>query len=327
MTFMYKTHSNYVAALAALGFGIVGSLAATAANAEGFPSKPVELVIPFAQGGGTDQVGRIFAEYAEPHLGADIFVSNRTGGSGAVGFSYGANADADGHFITMIVTTLAAGPHTIDGYPVSYEDFKPICLLSAPPAVFAVHPESGIDSLAALVEKAKAEPGELVFGTAGPGSNTHLTGAAFATQADIDIRFMPHKGSGPALTAAYGKHIDVAIADKAEVTPWHKDGRLDVLTVFTDDPKAGLDGVPLATDEDYRVDIGSFRGIGAPKGTSAEAMNVLVDACRRTTEDPDFIDHMKRTGTEIYALFGEEFGDWLQNKHESFGEAAEAAGL
>ncbi|WP_022726772.1 Bug family tripartite tricarboxylate transporter substrate binding protein [Fodinicurvata sediminis] len=318
-------HGSYMAALAALA--LTGSLAVTAANAESFPSKSVELVIPFAQGGGTDQVGRIFAEYAERHLGGDIFVSNRTGGSGAVGFSHGANAEADGHVITMVVTTLAAAPHTIDGYPVSYKDFEPVCLLSAPPAVLAVHPESGIDSLTALVEKAKAEPGELTFGTAGPGSNTHLTGAAFATQADIDISFVPHKGSGPALTAAYGKHIDVAIADKAEVTPWHNDNRLEVLTVFTDDPKAGIDGVPLATDEGYSVDIGSFRGIGAPKGTSPEAMEVLIDACRSTAEDPDFIAHMERTGTEPYVLFGEEFGSWLQNKHEAFGEAAKAADM
>jgi tripartite-type tricarboxylate transporter receptor subunit TctC len=311
----------------ALAFAVMAlSVAAPAATSAEFPSKPVELVIPFAQGGGTDQVGRIFAEYAQPHLG-EIFVSNRTGGSGAVGFSYGAQAKPDGHVITMIVTTIAAAPHTIDQYPVDHTDFEPVCLLSAPPAILAVHPDSGIESLEDLVKKAKEAPGKLTFGTAGPGSNTHLTGAAFAKQAGIDIRFLPHKGSGPALTAAYGKHIDVAIADKAEVTPWHKDGRLKVLTVFSDDPKSGIEGVPLASEAGYKVDIGSFRGIGAPKGTPPETMKVLIEACRATSKDEKFVEHMQKTGTEIYTLFGEEFGEWLAKKHKSFGEAVEAAGL
>jgi len=315
--------AGYAAALAvvALSFG------ATPAMSENFPTKPIELVIPFAQGGGTDQVGRLFAQYAEQHLGGDIYVSNRTGGSGAVGFSYGAWADPDGYVITMVVTTLAAAPHTIDQYPVSHLDFEPVCLLSAPPAILATHPDSEIQSLEDLVTKAQAEPGRLTFGTAGPGSNTHLTGAAFANQAGIEVRFVPHQGSGPALTAAYGRHIDIAIADKAEVMPWHTDGRLKVLTVFADDEDIGIEGVPLAASQGFNVDIGSFRGIGAPSGTPAEVLEILVDACRETVEDPDFIQHMENTGTELNALFGEEFGTWLADKHVAFGEAAEAAGL
>lgn len=323
---MTSIHNHRGASAIAMAALLLGATT-TAAVADEFPSKPVELVIPFAQGGGTDQVGRLFAQYAQPHLGTEIFVSNRTGGSGAVGFSHGARATPDGYVITMVVTTLAAAPHTIDGYPVTHEDFEPVCLLSAPPAIFAVHPDSGIESLADLVERAKAEPGSLTFGTAGPGSNTHLTGAAFAAQAGIEVRFVPHQGSGPALTAAYGRHIDVAIADKAEVTPWHNDGRVKVLTVFSDDPEAGFEGVPLATAEGYNVDIGSFRGIGAPRGTPPEVMDVLVNACRDTVEDSEFVARLEATGTEPYALFGEDFGAWLANQHNSFGEAVEAAGL
>lgn len=310
-------------ALAALALATTVSAVAAAE----FPAKPVELVIPFAQGGGTDQVGRIFATYAEPHLGTEIVVSNRTGGSGAIGFAYGAMAKPDGHTLTMLVTTLAAAPHTIAEYPVSHENFEPVCLLSAPPAILAVNPDSDVRSLDDLIAKAKAHPGELTFGTAGPGSNTHLTAASFAQQAGIDVRYVPHKGSGPVLTAAYGGHIDVAVADKAEVTPWHKDGRLRVLTVFTDDAKNGIEGVPLAAAEGFNVDIGSFRGVGAPKGTPPEVLSVLVEACRQTVADEAFVEHLEKTGTEPYALFGDEFGVWLANKHKSFGEAVEAAGL
>lgn len=323
MRLTHLTGAGKALALTGLALG----LGVSATQAADYPQKPVELVIPFSQGGGTDQVGRIFAQYAEPYLGTEIFVSNRTGGSGAVGFSYGAAAKPDGHVITMVVTTLAAAPHTIEQYPVSHEDFAPVCLLTAPPATLAVHPDSGIDSLEDLIAKAKAEPGKITIGTAGPGSNTHLIAASLAEQAGIDVRYVPNKGSGPALTATYGKHIDVAVADKAEVAPWIADGRLKVITVFTDDPANGIEGVKLATESGFNIDIGSFRAIGAPKGTPQPVLDVLVETCRKTAADPKFVEHITKTGTEPYVLLGEKFGAWLANKHQAFGDAVKAAGL
>lgn len=317
------TRAGKALALAGVALGL-GTAAVQAAD---YPQKPLELVIPFSQGGGTDQVGRIFAQYAEQYIGTEIFVSNRTGGSGAVGFAYGAAAKPDGYVITMVVTTLAAAPHTIAQYPVSYKDFEPVCLLTAPPAVLAVHPDSGITSLEDLIAKAKAEPGKITIGTAGPGSNTHLIAASLAEQAGIDVRYVPNKGSGPAMTATYGKHIDVAVADKAEVAPWMADGRLNVITVFTDDPANGIEGVKMASESGFNIDIGSFRAIGAPKGTPPAVMETLVEACRKTSEDPEFVEHITKTGTEPYVLLGEKFGTWLANKHKAFGEAVKAAGM
>lgn len=313
---MRRTH---FAAIAAIGLGLA---AVPAAAEDAFPAKPIEVVIPFAQGGGTDQVGRAFAQFAKPHLGVDLFVSNRTGGSGATGFAYGAQAKPDGHVITMTVTTLVSAPHTIKGYPVTYRDFKTICLISAPPGVLSVHKDSPFKTLQDLVAFGKANPKKLTFGTAGPGSNTHLIGAAFASKAGIEVRYVPHRGSGPVLTATFGKHVDVAVTDKAEALPWLQDGRLRALTVFTGDADSGLAGVPTGKAAGFDMDIGSFRALGAPKDTPEPVMAKLVDGCRKTAADKAFIEFLEKTGTEINTRFGADAAAWIKQQDDLFGEAA-----
>lgn len=302
------------------------AVATVPAVAADFPSRPVEVVIPFAQGGGTDQVGRALAEYMQNHLGGDMYASNREGGSGAVGFRHGADAEPDGHVITMLVTTLTTAPHTIEGYPVTYADFEPICLISAPPVVMSVKADGDIQSVEDLVAKAQEGGRTLTFGTAGPGSYTHLAGVAFTQAAGIEGRFVPHQGSSPVLTATYGGHIDVALSEAAEAMPWNADNRLKTLAVFDDSPVPGLDA-PTAQDQGYNVQVGAFRGIGAPRGTPSDTMGILIEACRATTEDAAFQDHMATLGVEVDPIFGEDFGSWLAGQHETFASAAEAAGL
>ena len=287
----------------------------------------IEVVVPFAQGGGTDQVGRAFAEFARPHLDADTFVANRAGGSGAIGFRYGADGPQDGSVITMLVTTLTTAPHTIDGYPVSYSDFEPICLISAPPVALSVQAGAGIASLDDLVAEAEARGRTMTFGTAGPGSYTHLAGVAFTLAAGIEGRFVPHSGSQPALTATYGGHIDVALSEAAEALPWAEDGRLNVLAIFAGSRFGALPDVATAAEQGYDVDVGAFRGLGAPRGTPAPVMDALIEGCRATTEDPEFIAHMGNLGVEVDPLFGADFGQWLAGQHETFARAAAEAGL
>ena len=309
----------HITATVALGLALA---TAPAAGQDKFPSKSIEVVIPFAQGGGTDQVGRAFAQFAKPHLGVDLFVSNRTGGSGATGFAYGAQAKPDGHVITMTVTTLVAAPHTIQGYPVTYKDFKTICLISAPPGILSVHKDSPFKSLQDLIAYGKANPKKITFGTAGPGSNTHLIGAAFAAMAGFEVRYVPHRGSGPVLTATFGKHVDVAVTDKAEALPWLQDGRLRALTVFTGDADSGLAGVPTAKSAGFDMDIGSFRALGAPKDTPEPVMATLIEGCRKTAADKEFIAFLEKTGTEIRTKFGADAAEWIKMQDDIFGKAA-----
>lgn len=313
--------------------GVAAAFAATVMTASGtavaadFPRKPIELVIPFAQGGGTDRVGRMFADHAGKYLGQKVFVTNRTGGSGAVGFSQGANARPDGHVLTMAVTTLAVAPSTVAGYPVTYKSFAPVCLLAALPMIISVRMDSPYKTVEDLIAAAKKEGGKFKIGTAGAATNNYLAGVAFAKKAGMEPTFVPYKGAGPALVALLGGHVDAAMSDASEGLPYVEGKQTRALVVFSDQPEAKLPGVPTSSGKPYDVNIASFRGIAAPKGTPEKVMAKLVDACVKTAKDPGFVEQMNKFGMDVTLITGKEFGDWLRKQHETYAAAAKAADM
>lgn len=298
-----------------------GSLAA-----QEFPSKPIEMVIPFAQGGGTDRVGRMFADHAERYLGVDLVPSNRTGGSGAVGFAHGAMAPPDGYTLTMAVTTLTVAPSTMEGYPVTYESFAPVCLLAALPMTISVRADSPYQTVEDLI--AGAEGGDpLRIGTAGAATNNYLAGVAFANEAGIDATPVPYDGAGPALVALLGGHVEAAMADASEVLQYAESGQVRPLLVMGGEPVDTLPDVPTSASKGHDVNVASFRGIAAPAGTPDDVMAKLVDACEQVANDPAFVEEMGKFGMDVTLISGSEFGDWLKRQHETYAKAAEAAGL
>lgn len=312
---------------ASLAAGALSMALASTAFAQSFPAKPVELVIPFSQGGGTDRVGRIFAQFAAKHLGGEMFVSNRTGGSGAVGFSHGARARPDGHVITMAVTTLTVAPHTVAGYPVRHDSFTPICLLAAIPMSVSVRADSAFQSIDDLVAKGKAEPRALKVGTAGAATNNYLAGVALAGAAGFEATMVPYQGAGPALVALLGGHVDAAMADASEALPYVESKQNRVLLIVGDEPSADYPGVPTSASKGWEVNVASFRGIAGPKGMSPEITARWVEVCEKTAADPGFVAEMKKFGMDINLITGKAFGDWLASQHTTYEGAAKAAGL
>lgn len=299
----------------------------TAGWGAGYPHKPIEVVVPFSQGGGTDRVGRAFAEYSKKYFGVDTFVTNRTGGSGAVGFAYAAHARPDGYVITMIVTTLAVAPNTISGYPVSYKNFEPIGLFVNLPLVLYVKEDSRFKTIGDVVNYAKANPDKLVIGTAGIGTNNYLGAVAFTNAAGIKAKILPFGGAGPVLTGLLGKHIDVGVADASEGLSYFRSGQTRALLVLGNKAVENYPGVPIARDKGWAVDIGSFRGLGAPKGTPPDVMAKLVDVFNKTCHDKDFLAYMNKFGMQVDPVVGRQFGDWLKEQTVAYGAAAKAAGM
>lgn len=295
--------------------------------AAGFPRKPIEIVVPFSQGGGTDRVGRAFAQFSKPYFNVNTFVSNRTGGSGAVGFQYAASAKPDGHVITMIVTTLAVAPSTIKGYPVSYKDFEPIGLFVSLPLLLHVKDDSPYKSIDDVVAYAKKNPGKLVIGTAGVGTNNYLGAMAFTNAAGIKAKILPFGGAGPVITGLLGGHIGLGVADASEGLPYFQSGQTRALVVLGDKTLANYPKVPLAKNKGWDVEIGSFRGLGAPKGTPPDVMAKLVDVFEKTAADKDFLAHMKKFGMTVDPIVGKKFGAWLKKQTETYAIAAKAAGM
>lgn len=292
-----------------------------------YPTKKIELVVAFNPGGGSDTFGRAFAKYSEKYIGQTMFVTNRTGGAGAIGFNHGAKAKKDGYVLTLAVTTLTIAPHITKGYPVTVDDFEPLALLATVPSCVSVYTESKYRTLEALIKDAKAKAGKFRLGTAGTGSPWHLSGAALAMAADVKLSFVPYKGAGPAIVALLGKHIDAVITSAGEILPHVQSGKARTLAMVAEKRFAALPDVPTTVEMGYDADVVAWRGLVAPKGTPKAIVNFLISAIEKTAKDPGFLKFMKSRGITIDPVLGNAFGKWLVKKNSDYAKLAKMAGL
>jgi tripartite-type tricarboxylate transporter receptor subunit TctC len=292
-----------------------------------YPKKKIELVVAFSPGGGSDTLGRAVAHYGEKYIGQPIFVTNRAGGAGAVGFSYGAHAKPDGYVLTFIVTTLTIAPHITEGYPVTYEDFAPIALIAVVPSCISVRADSKYQTLEDVLNDAKKRPDEIRVGQAGTGSPWHLAGAALADAADVEFSFVPYKGAGPSITALLGGHLDATITSAGEIYPHVQSGKVRTLAIIAEHRFQAMPDVPTSIELGYDADVVSWRGIAAPKGTPQEIIDYLVNGFEKMSKDEEFINFLQSRGIALQFVKGRAFGDWLAQKHKDYGKIARAAGL
>jgi tripartite-type tricarboxylate transporter receptor subunit TctC len=297
------------------------------AFARDYPKKKIELVVAFKPGGGSDTLGRAVAHYGKKYIGQTIFVTNRTGGAGAVGFNYGASAKPDGYVLTFIVTTLTIAPHITKGYPVTYKDFEPVALIAVVPSCISVRADSKYKTLQDFIQDAKARPGEIRVGQAGTGSPWHLAGGSLIEAANIKFSSVPYKGAGPSITALLGGHLDATVTSAGEIFPHVKAGKVRTLAIIAQKRFDVLPGVPTTLELGYNADVVSWRGIAAPKGTPQKIVDYLVNGFEKMSKDQEFIDFLKSRGINLQFVKGEAFRQWLVKKHQEYGKIAKSAGL
>ena len=306
-----------------LGF-FVGQSAAFALD---YPKKKIEMVVAFNPGGDSDIFGRAVAQFGSKYIGETIFVTNRAGGAGAIGFNYGATAKPDGYVLTFVVTTLTIAPHTTKGYPVTYKDFEPIALVAVVPSCISVLADSKYKTLEDFVKDAKANSGKLRVGQAGTGSPWHLAGEALAHAADMKLTYVPYKGAGPSITALLGSHLDATITSASEIYPHVQAGKAKTLAIISDNRFAAMKDVPTTIELGYKANVVSWRGIAAPKGTPKEIASFLIEGFEKMSKDPKFLKFLESRGTDLKFIKGDAFGKWLAMMHDDYGRIAKVAGL
>ncbi|GIN63351.1 ABC transporter substrate-binding protein [Robertmurraya siralis] len=284
-----------------------------------YPSKPVTLIVPAAAGGGTDTTARALVASAEKFLGKSIGVVNKTGGSGSVGMTEGANAKPDGYTVSMVFVELTMFEH-LGLSPLTHNDFKPIALINLDPAALTVPADAPYDTVEEFIAYAKENPG-LKIGNAGTGSIWHIAAEIVGAEAGIELNHVPFEGAAPAVTALVGGHVDAVTVSPAEVKTQLDAGNLKTLAVMSDERSNIIPDVPTFSEAGLEVsNIGTWRGLTVPKDTPDDIVATLEAAFMKAAEQEEFTSFMENSGLGIQLKSSNEFQQFMDENYELFGK-------
>ncbi|MFA0087174.1 tripartite tricarboxylate transporter substrate binding protein [Vibrio sp. E150_011] len=297
-------------------FITAGIILSTSAIAADYPSKNIRLVVPFGAGGGTDAVGRTLANSAKDVLGQNIAVMNRTGGAGAVGMSFGAQQRPDGYTLTVVTREIASLPQ-MGLMQHDADDFRLIRMVNLDPAVVLVSADSPYNTINDLIAEAKKGEGKVKFAsTAAP--NFYLM--ALEKDQNIKLNAIPYNGASEAIPAVLGKHTDVTMVTPGEAIAQLRSGQLKALGVMSEERIAFIPEVPTLKEQGVDVITGTWRGIGAPKGTPDEVIETLGKAFDQAMASPEFIDFMEKGAMTIHNMDAQAFTEFVDQDSKSLGK-------
>lgn len=291
-----------------------------------YPNHPVELIVPYQAGGGTDALARAFAEVARKHFPQPIVVNNRPGASGAIGWAEVINAKPDGYKLAVITVELTTIPH-LGLARFTHEDFTPIARLNADPAAITVRAEAPWQNIEEFLAAARKADKPLQMGNSGLGSIWHLAAASLEDKASIKFDHIPFQGAGPAVLALMGGHIDAVAVSPAEVGTFVASGKLRMLAVMADQRQSGFDKVPTLKERGTDLSVGTWRGLGVSKGTPRELVEQLKSVAQKVMSEPAMKEAMVKLN--LGQSWGDEasFKAQMQRDHEAFRSLIPRLGL
>lgn len=321
-------HRPLMAACLSLG----GLLAGTAVQAEGYPSKPIQFVVPYPPGGPLDIMARLLAQQVKEDLGT-VVVENKAGAGGNIGAGLVAKAKPDGYSLVMgAVAINAINPWLYSNLPFDpIESFEPVALVASVPNVLVVNQAfaeaNQINQVADLVDYAQRHPGELNYASGGNGSAGHLSGALMNARTDVNTVHVPYAGANPAKTALLAGEVHFMFDNLASAAPLIKEGRLKALAVTTVERSSFLPDV--ATMEQAGVenfDLGTWFGVFATGGTPTDIVEKLNLAYTRALQDPKVRETLKQMGSEAAVLSAPEFAQMVSDELAKYEDIVAASG-
>jgi tripartite-type tricarboxylate transporter receptor subunit TctC len=319
---MAKIYARLIAAA-----GLVLALT-TALAAQGYPTKQVKIVVPFAPGGLNDLIGRTIAKHLTEVFGRQVIVENRAGAGGVVGTELVTHAPNDGHTLLIVSIAHAVNPWL---YKLPYDPHKSLALVApvvSSQNVLAVNKDLPAKSLKEFIALAKKEPGKLRYASGGVGGSLHLAMELFKITAKVDLLHIPFKGAGPGVIDVIGGHTQAINATISTLSPHIRSGKLRGLSVSGKNRNSALPDIPTFDEAGVSgYEAGNWIGLAAPAGTPAAVIARLHKEILAMQQLPSFKKQLADHGSEALQMSAAEFTTFVNNEMAKWGRVVKQAGI
>ena len=298
------------------------------ARADTYPSRPVRIVVGFAAGGATDIQARLMGQWLSDRLGQQFIVENRAGASGNIGTEAVAKAPADGYTLLQIVTPNAINAALYSNLNFDFmRDIAPVVCAAKLAYIVVVHPSVPVTTIPELIAYAKANPGKMNYGSAGPGTPQNIACELFKMMAGVDLVHVPYRGGAPATTDLIAGHLHVIFSPVSESIQHVRAGKLRALAVTTTTRLDVLPDLPPVADFVPGYEASGFAGIGVPTNTPADIIALLNKELNAGLADPKIKERIEELGGTVAGGTPAEFAAILAEAVEKWAKVIKFAGI
>jgi len=285
------------------------------AGAQPYPTKPVRMIIPFAPGGNTDIIGRVFAPRFGEYLGQQVVIDNRGGAGGSIGTDVAAKSPPDGYTLLMVSASHTINPAMAKKLPYdSIRDFAPISVIADVPTAFMVHPALPARNVKEFIAIAKARPGEIFYSTAGRGTVGHLAAELLNSVARIKLTAVHYKGSGPSVIDLIAGHVQMQFMSMPAAVPHARTGKLRMIAQTGEKRSNAAPDTPTAQEQGLKAFVvSSGFALFAPAGTPRPVIDRVHAALVKALNDAKVKGSLAQQGAEVVAGTPEQ--------HDAFNKA------
>ena len=309
--------------------GAALALCATLASAQGYPNKPVKVVVPFTPGSATDILARTLGQKLSEQWGQPVIVENRAGAGGTIGAGVVAKSPPDGYTLMVHSSGHAVNASMYPTLPYdTTKDFVEVATLGGQPNVLVVAPASGLRTVADLIAAAKKSPGALNYGSAGIGSGTHVNAEKFKLAAGIDAVHIPYKGTPEAITDTMTGRVTYFFSPISAALPNIREGKLVALGVSTAKRSSALPNVPTIAESGLPgFDYNLWVGLWAPAGTPQDIVDKINADVAKVLAMPDVRERLAALGAEPMVMTSADFRKFMREEIDDAAKVVKAAGI
>ena len=303
------------------------TLGTSSAQAQGdYPAKPLRFIVPYPAGGGTDTIARLIGTQLTQRWGQPVVVDNKPGASGILGNDIVAKAPGDGYTVLMGITAVVQIPALYKKVPYKLADLAPVSQIAKSADLLMVPRSSGVTTLAQFVDKAKAAPGTMNYGTYGNATSSHMNGERFKQQAGIDLTHIPYQGSGPEMAALLGGQLTLAFVDATAAYPHIKSDKLNILAVTGSQRFPSLPNVPTMTESGYPgLEANGWFGVFLPASTPKAIVDKLGAEVAAIVKSPELNKRLTDMGLIAVGSLPDDFKTQVEKDAAHWKAVAEGA--